>query len=153
MRSRPLGITIASLLCFVATLQYGALAILMAVRPSAVLAYLHALSPGGSGPERVHLAMGRLEVVYYIAMAGLTVWFGIGLWRLRSWTRLVMLAAIALSLTALMVAIPQVARAGETIAWALWTLRAALCAFWAWYLMRKDVRNAFAGASLAPQVA
>lgn len=143
MRNRPLGITIASLLTFVATAQYVVLFALMFINSAAVFAYLHALSPGGSGPEKIHLAMGRFEAPYYAAMALLTGVIGYGFWKLWNWTRVVILVMTGISLAGVLLTIPSLAHSGSAGAWALWAVRIVLCVLWGWYLMRRRVREAF----------
>jgi len=143
MRKRPLGITLVSLLTFVAVAQYVVLFVLMFINSVAVFAYLHALSPGGSGPEKIHLAMGRFQAAYYAAMAPLTGLIGYGLWNLWNWTRLVILVMTGISLVGGLLTIPQLTHSGGAGAWALWAVRIILCVLWGWYLMSGRVRDAF----------
>ncbi len=143
MRKRPLGITIASILSFIATAQYVVLFALTLINSAAVFAYLHALSPGGSGPEKIHLAMGRFEAPYYAAMALLTGLLGYGFWKLWNWTRLVVLVMVGISLAGALLTVPQLAHGGSASAWALWAVRIVLCVLWGWYLTRSSVREAF----------
>jgi hypothetical protein len=151
MRNRPLGITLASILTFIAMTQYVVLFALMLINSSTVFTYLHTLSPGGSGPEKIHLAMGRFEAAYYAAMALLTALIGCGLWKLWNWIRLVILVMTGVSLVGALPTIPLLAHSGSAGAWALWAVRIVLCVLWGWYLMRSSVREAFHRPVAAPR--
>lgn len=142
MRNRPWGITLASILTLISTAQFAVLFALMLTNSAAVVAYLHALSPGGSGPEKIHLAMGRFEAPYYAAMALLTGVMGYGLWKLWNWTRVVLLVMTGISFVGELLEIQQLMHASAG-AWGLWAVRIVLCVFGVWYLMRRSVREAF----------
>jgi hypothetical protein len=137
---------LVAILSFIAVAQYAALAVLSVVNERAVVAYLHVLSPSGSGPERVHLALGSFQPLYYSAMLVLTAILGFGFWKLWNWTRVVILAMTLISLGATLFMLPEAARDGSGGAWALWALRLVLCVLWTWYLMRRPVREAFRSA-------
>src|SRR5580658_5358078 len=102
MKLRPLGITIFALLGFLQVAVYATMATLALANHDALVAVLHALSPGGSGPEKAHLAMGQLLPVYYLAMMLLVVPWAMGFWKLWNWTRWVTIAIIAFSFVALL---------------------------------------------------
>jgi len=143
MARRPVLITIFAALSFVATAQYVVLAVLWLVYRPALVAFLHALSPGGSGPEKVHLAMGRFEPVYYVVMAVVTALLGRGLWKLQNWTRIFMLVMVGISLIALVATSKLALGSGSASAIALWLLRAGLCLTFITYLASGKVRGAF----------
>jgi uncharacterized membrane protein (DUF2068 family) len=110
---------------------------------SALVALLHRLSPSGAGPEAIHTAMGRLQPVYYSAMAVLTGAMAVGFWRLQNWTRIVMLGLIALSLVLMLGEVRPLLAAPTAGAIVLTLVRVALSVFWIWYLLRRQVRDAF----------
>jgi hypothetical protein len=144
MRRRPLGITIFALLGFLQVAIYATLAALAVVNREALAALLHSLSPGGSGPEKIHLAMGKLLPVYYATMMLLCLPWAIGFWRLWNWTRRVSVALIALSFIVLLAtANPAALRDGGAGAIALYILRLGLCLGFGWYLMSGKVSAAF----------
>ena len=146
MRQRPLGITIFALLGFLQVAIYATLATLALVNHEALAAVLHALSPGGSGPEKAHLAMGKLLPVYYGAMMLLVVPWSIGFWKLWNWTRWVTIAMIAFSFVVLLATAHVGAlRDGGAGAMALFLLRLGLCVGFGWYLLSAGVRAAFTG--------
>jgi hypothetical protein len=143
MRTRPIGITILALLAGVNVVAYVVLAALAVFDHSALVAVLHALSPSGAGPETIHNSMGRLQPLYYSAMAVLTGAMALGFWRLHNWARIVMLALIALSLVLMTTEVRPLLAAPTARAIALTLVRIALSAFWVWYLLRRPVRDAF----------
>jgi hypothetical protein len=138
------GITVLSVLGFISVAQYAVLAVLALVNPPAVAALLHALSPGGSGPE-VQLRLGAFLPVYYLVSMGLTSFVAYGFWKLRNWTRVVILVLIAVSLVAGLATAPSVMHSGSAGALLLWLVRIGLCLGFGWYLMSGRVRTAFRG--------
>ena len=151
MRSRPLGVTIMALLSFLNVAVYAVLAALAFFHPLTLDAVLRALSPGGSGPEKIHHAMGAFLPFYYLlGMLGTGV-MAMGFWKLKNWARLVVLGMIGLSLVGLftMELKGVLSSAG---ALALFLVRLGLCVGIGWYLMSAKVRAAFGrgSASYAP---
>jgi hypothetical protein len=143
MKQRPLGITIFALLGFLQVAVYATLATLALVNHEALVVVLHGLSPGGSGPEKVHLAMGKLLPLYYATMMLLVVPWAIGFWRLWNWTRWVTVAMIAISSVVLLATADVAALRDGGGAIGLFLLRLALCLGFGWYLMSPKVRTAF----------
>ena len=143
MRTRPIGITILALLFGVNVVAYVVLAALAVFDHSALVAVLHALSPSGAGPETIHSSMGRLQPLYYSAMAVLTGAMGVGFWRLRNWARIVLLGMIALSLVLGLGQVRPLMAAPTPGAIVLTLVRMALSVLGVWYLLRRPVRDAF----------
>ena len=143
MRTRPIGITIITVLFSVSGALYLALAALAIFNRDALRAILHALSPSGAGPEAIHTAMGRMLPLYYILMAAVTTAMAVGFWRLRNWARMVMLGTIALSLVLMVTQVRPLLSAPTVGAISLTLLRVALSVVWLWYLLRRPVRDAF----------
>jgi len=143
MKARPVGITILALLFVLNVAVYVVFAALAVFKHTALVAVLHALSPSGAGPETIHSSMGRVQPLYYSAMAVLTGAMAVGFWKLRNWARIVMLALIAASLV-LMITEVQPLLASPTVGAIVLTLvRVVLSVFWLWYLLRRPVREAF----------
>ena len=150
MKQRPLVITIFALLGFLQMAIYAALAVLALVNHEALAAVLHGLSPGGSGPEKIHLAMGKLLPLYYVAMMLPVVPWSIGFWKLWNWTRWVTIVMIAFSFVVLLAtANVSALLEGGAGAMALFVLRLGLCVGFGWYFMSRKVRDAFTGGSHA----
>lgn len=143
MRKRPLGITIVALLSGLGVAQYAVLAALAVFDRATLDGLLRALSPSGAGPEAVHNAMGRWLPLFYLAMTGLSGAMALGFWRLWNWVRLVMLGMMAVSLVLMLGELPGLFAAPSANAIGLTLLRVGLCLLWAWYLMRRPVREAF----------
>ena len=143
MRTRPTGITILALLFGVNVVAYVVLAALAVFDHSALVAVLHALSPSGAGPETIHSSMGRLQPLYYSAMAVLTGAMALGFWRLRNWARIVLLGMIALSLVLGLGQVRPLMAAPTPGAIVLTLVRIALSVLGVWYLLRRPVRDAF----------
>jgi hypothetical protein len=143
MRKRPLGITILAVLFALGVAQYAVLAALAVFNRAALDSFLRALSPSGAGPETLHTAMGAWLPVYYLAMAGLTGAMAWAFWRLKNWARLAMLGLIGLSLGLMLGELPGLIADPAAKAVGLTLLRVALSALWAWYLLRRPVREAF----------
>lgn len=57
MKARPIGITILAVLLALNVALYVVLAALAIFSRSSLMAFLHALSPSGAGPEAIHTAM------------------------------------------------------------------------------------------------
>ncbi len=144
MRKRPLGITLFAVLGFMQVAVYATLAVLALVNHAALAAVLHSLSPGGSGPEKMHLAMGKLLPVYYATMMLVALPWSIGFWRLWNWTRWVSVAMIAVSFVVLL-ATADIAhlRSDGVGAIGLYMLRLGLCLGFGWYLLSGKVSAAF----------
>lgn len=143
MPARPLGITLLAWLFFVNSAFYALLAALMVVRPTALATILHALSPGGTGPETTHTAMGAWLPIYYVTGAGLCATVAAGLWRLRNWARLVVLALTVLAAITIPMAVIALMRSPNAGAAVLTLLRICLSAALIWYLLGATVRAAF----------
>ena len=143
MRIRPIGITIFAALFAINIAFYVVLATLAVFNRSALIGLLHALSPSGVGPAPLHTAMGRLLPVYYAAMAAVTGAFAMGFWRLWNWTRIVVLAMIAISLVLMVKEVPLLVTAPTPGAIALTLVRVALSLLVGWYLFSRPVRHAF----------
>lgn len=143
MRIRPIGITIFAALFAINIAFYVVLATLAVFNRSALIGLLHALSPSGVGPAPLHTAMGRLLPVYYAAMAAVTVALAMGFWRLWNWTRIVVLAMIAISLVLMVKEVPLLVTAPTPGAIALTLVRVALSLLVGWYLFSRPVRHAF----------
>ena len=131
-----------AVLGFVSAALYAVLALVAVFNPPAIAALLHTLSPGGSGPE-VQLRLGPFLPVYYVlALVGM-MFVAEGLWKLRNWTRIVMLVVIAVSLVAALATAPGVIQSGRAGVLAMWGVRVGLCLVWGWYLVSDSVRSAF----------
>jgi len=143
MRVRPIGITILALLFGVNVAVYVVFAALAIFNHGALVAVLHVLSPSGAGPETIHGSMGRVQPLYYSAMAVLTGAMAVGFWRMHNWARIVMLALIALSLILMVTEVQPLLAAPIAGAIVLTLVRVALSVFWIWYLLRRPVRDAF----------
>ncbi len=143
MRTRPIGITIFAVLFAVNAAFYVVLATVAVFNRSALIALLHALSPSGAGPEPLYTAMGRLLPLYYVAMVIVTTALAMGFWRLWNWTRIVVLAMIAISLVLMVKEVPLLVAAPTPGAIALTLVRVALCLLVGWYLFSRPVRHAF----------
>ncbi|MGA8873212.1 MAG: hypothetical protein WB460_18850 [Candidatus Acidiferrales bacterium] len=141
MRSRPVGITILSVLLLLNVAFYAVLAVLSIVNHDALAALLWAISPGGAGPAAVHLAMGRFELVYYGAMISCTGVLALGFWKLWNWTRIVILVLIGVNLLGAAVAPFIIVRSLVPL------LRVAVSVVISiligWYLVSAKVRAAF----------
>ena len=143
MRTRPLGITILSLLSFLNVAVYATLATLSIVNPRALSALLRGLSPGGSGPADLHFRMGSFLPLFYI-LAGVAIGFvALGFWKLWNWARLAMLALIGLSLVGLVTVEAKGIPSGGAAALGLFVLRLGLCLLIGWYLLSRKVHAAF----------
>ena len=143
MRIRPIGITIFAALFAINIAFYVVLATLAVFNRSALIGLLHALSPSGVGPAPLHTAMGRLLPVYYAAMAAVTGALAMGFWRLWNWTRIVVLAMIAISLVLMVKEVPLLVTAPTPGAIALTLVRVVLSLLVGWYLFSRPVRHAF----------
>lgn len=145
MTARPRGITVFSVLLFVNMTAYAVLAVLSIVNRDALVAVLRALSPGGAGPASVHLSMGRLLPVYYAAFVLITGALAMGFWRLWNWTRIIVLALIAVSLIGGVVETVNAVRSGSAGAVFLVRVTASvlISVLIAWYLLSTKVRTAF----------
>ncbi len=155
MNSRPVGVTILSILWILNGAFYAALAVLSIVNYSALAALLRAISPGGAGPAAVHLAMGRFGPVYYCAMIlfiGVLAW---GFWKLWNWTRVVTLALIGVNLLAVAIAPFAMARSGSSafnlVPVARIVASVLISLLIGWYLLSARVRAAFRPVATARQ--
>jgi len=143
MKARPIGISIAALLFALNVAAYLTFALLAVFNHGALVAILHMLSPSGAGPEAIHRSMGRVQPLYYSAMAVLTGAMAVGFWKLQNWARIVMLALIALSLVLMTTEMRSLLAAPTAAAITLTLVRIALSVFWLWYLLRRPVRDVF----------
>jgi hypothetical protein len=143
MKARPIGITILALLFALNVGAYAVFAVLAVFNHGALVAVLHTLSPSGAGPETIHSSMGRVQPLYYSAMAVLTCAMAVGFWKLQNWARIVMLALITVSLVLMTTALRPLLAAPTAGAIILTLVRVALSVFWLWYLLRLRVRDVF----------
>jgi hypothetical protein len=150
MKTRPVGITVLSISSWVGVAWMALLTGLSVWRPETHAALLRSLSPGGSGPADVHLGMGRLLPLYYLAMTAASAALALALWRLRNWARLVVLATVGLSLVGLIASTTRLGRGASAGAWALFLVRIGLCFWVGSYLMSRRVRAAFRTARPSP---
>lgn len=142
MKTRPLGITIMAVLGLLNLPMYAVLAALAFFNQPALDAVLRTLSPGGSGPEQIHHAMGGFLPYYYLISLVGSGLVTIGFWRLWNWARVVVLGMIGISLIALAVeGVKDVLSSPGALA--LLLLRIGLCLGFGWYLMSAKVRAAF----------
>jgi hypothetical protein len=143
MKARPKGITILAVLLALNVGLFVALAALAIFSRSSLMAFLHALSPSGAGPEAIHTAMGGLLPLYYGVMAGVTAALALGFWRLWNWARIVMLGIIVLSLVLMLTEVRPLLNEPTAGAIILTLVRVALSVLWVWYLLCRPVRDAF----------
>ncbi len=143
MKKRPVGITILAALSLVGAAQYTVFSVLALTNMELMARILRGLSPGGSGPADVHLGMGRFLPVYYLLSAALSVWMAWALWKLQNWVRLLTLGAIAVSFVFVLTTVRGVVADGSATALGLLGLRVGLCAFFAWYMLSRRIREAF----------
>ena len=145
MSSRPVGITIISVLLLLNVAFYVVLAVLSIVNHDALASLLWAISPGGAGPAAVHLSMGRFELVYYCAMILLTSALAMGFWKLWNWTRIVILVLIGINLIGVAAAPLVMARGGMASAAPLVRIVVSvlISLLVGWYLLSAKVRAAF----------
>lgn len=143
MKARPIGISIVALLFALNVAAYLTFALLAVFNHGALVAILHMLSPSGAGPETIHRSMGRVQPLYYSAMAVLTCAMAVGFWKLQNWARIVMLALITLSLVLMTTEMRSLLAAPTAAAITLTLVRIALSVFWLWYLLRRPVRDVF----------
>ena len=147
MSSRPVSITIISVLWFLDAAFYAVLAVLSIFNHDALAALLGAISPGGAGPAAVHLAMGRLEPVYYVAMTLITGALAWGFWNLWNWSRIVALVLIGVNLAGASIAPFIMAQSESSVLNAASLVRVAVSVLIGllvgWYLLSAKVRAAF----------
>ena len=143
MKARPKGITILAVLLALNVALFVALAALAIFSRTSLMAFLHALSPSGAGPEAIHTAMGGLLPLYYGVMAGVTAALALGFWRLWNWARIVMLGIIVLSLVLMVTEVRPLLNEPTAGAIILTLVRVALSVLWVWYLLCRPVRDAF----------
>ena len=143
MKARPKGITILAVLLALNVALFVALAAVAIFSRSSLMAFLHALSPSGAGPEAIHTAMGGLLPLYYGVMAGVTAALALGFWRLWNWARIVMLGIIVLSLVLMVTEVRPLLNEPTAGAIILTLVRVALSVLWVWYLLCRPVRDAF----------
>ena len=151
MNSRPVGMTIISLLLFLNAVMYAVFAVLYVVDTDALAAVLKGMSPGGAGPAPLHLAMGRFLPVYYAAFMVFTAVLGLGAWKCWNWTRLVALALMGINL---IVAVPMafnVIRSGSAAGIARVAVSVLLGLVFVWYLRSTKVRAACRPSAAGPQ--
>ena len=143
MKSRPVGITVLSLLLFLNAGFYALLAVLSVIRFGALTIVLTALSPGGVGPAAPHLAMGKFLPAYYGVSTLLTGALALGFWKLQNWSRLVSLALMGISLAFLPIEFLHASQSpsGAMIGSAL--VRVGVTVLIGWYLLSTKVRQAF----------
>ncbi len=147
MRSRPLGITILSVLLFLNSAGYAVLCMLSIVNRRVLAAVLQGLSPGGAGPAAMQLSMGRSLTVYYIVLLAITGALAMGFWRLLNWARMVALALIGVSLIAAAIELFSLVRSPSGSASLVVVARVAVSVLISvligWYLVSAKVRAAF----------
>ena len=157
MKSRPLGITILSVLAFLNMAVYGVFAVLSVVNRGALAAVLQAISPGGAGPAAVQLSMQKYLLVYYVVFLLITGAMGLGFWKLWNWTRIVSLLLIGVSLIGAIVGTFSTLRSGNVAVDSVYWVRIGVSVFISiligWYLLSAKVRAAFRPSAVeAPQV-
>lgn len=76
-------------------------------------------------------------------MAAVTTALAMGFWRLWNWTRIVVLAMIAISLAVMVAEVPLLLKTPTTGAIVLTLVRLALCVLVGWYLLSRPVQEAF----------
>ncbi len=143
MKARPIGITILAVLLALNVALFVVLAALAIFSRSSLMAFLHALSPSGAGPEAIHTAMGGLLPLYYGIMAGVTAALALGFWRLWNWARIVMLGIIVLSLVLMATEVRSLLTVRTVGSISLTLVRVALSVLWLWYLLCRPVCDAF----------
>lgn len=143
MKSRPTGITILSILFWVGAAWTAVLASLSLFSRPTLESILHALSPGGAGPAETHVAMGGWLPAYYIVTVALCAAIAVGLWRVQSWARYVVLAMAILSFVGVVGSVTTFTQGASAGAIGLFILRLGLCVLWTWYLLSRGVRAAF----------
>ena len=145
MTKRPLLVTVISLLYFVSTGTYTALAMLDLFRRYTLVSLLNMLSPQGVGPATMLLKLEPLLWLYFVMMAGIVALLGYGCWTLRNWARVVTIVITVASLVGEgeMVALGLLVGDISAFTLLLTLFRLALCVLLLWYLWRPGVRAAF----------
>jgi hypothetical protein len=143
MRSRPLGVTVLSMLMLLNVATYLALFVFSILNRETLRVVLIALSPGGAGPANFHLQMGAFLPLYYAAMTVITAVIAIGFWKLWNWTHIVVLALVGISLIAALPEAVHVISGGSAGAIATLLVRVTVSVLIGWYLMSGKVRKAF----------
>jgi hypothetical protein len=87
--------------------------------------------------------MGRMQPLYYSVKAILSGALAIGFWRLRNWSRIVVLGMIELSLVLMVTEVRPLLTAPTGRAIVLTLVRIAVSVLCLWYLFRRPVREAF----------
>lgn len=142
MKTRPVGVTILVVLDCFGVAFYAAMAVFALVDQGRTADFLNGMSGGGTGPSPL-LRMGAFLPYYFLLMAIFTTILAWGLWKLKNWTRIIVLALIALSIVGgaagMIMGSGQATTAGQVAA----GLRIALAILIFWYLSSATVRAAF----------
>ena len=112
------------------------------VRLETVTALLNAASPQGAGPALL-LKMGRVITFYFCLMTAVTGALGCGMWRLKNWARIVIIALAALTLAGIVVEFSKTMTDLQPSTLVVTLVRAAVGVLVLWYLLRARVKAAF----------
>jgi hypothetical protein len=145
---RPLGVTILAVLSFIGAAFEAVLFILAIAAPGTLRSLILALSPQGSGPDKL-LDLGSLLPAYFGAIAIVIGLLGYGMWTLRNWARLITIVIAALSLVGTIVSLVQIGSELDSSTILLGLVRVGVCVLILWYLTRPGIRSTFRSRALA----
>jgi hypothetical protein len=152
MKKRLWGVTILSCVAFLNVVFYLVLAVRGMMNMEKLRSTIEGMSAGGTGPLLL-LRLGSLLPFYFLLMAVLVSALAWGLWSLKNWARLIVLALIAISLVGAAVEIIHGWPASDAKGIAIALMRVAIAILIFWYLCLAPVRAAFHGqATTAPSL-
>jgi hypothetical protein len=142
MKKRPWGVTILSCIAFFNVAFYLVLAVRGMMNVENLRSTIEGMSAGGTGPMLL-LRLGPLLPFYFLLMAILLGALGWGLWTLKNWARLIVLALIGLSLVGAAVEIIHGWPTSDAKGIAVALVRVVIALLTFWYLCLGPVRAAF----------
>jgi hypothetical protein len=139
---RPRGLALIGILNFVGVASYLGFLTLALLSPTRLGAVLVGLAAEGAGRHPLE-RLGPMLPAYFAVMAVLMGLLSVSFWRMKNWTRLVVLAIAWLSLVGSFQALVAAAGAGSLSGSALSLFRVGLCVTLIHYLMQPCIRALF----------
>lgn len=140
--SRPRVLALIGILNFVSVASYVGFLSLALVGPARLGAVLRGLAAEGAGPHPLE-TLGPMLPAYFTVMTALMSVLSLSFWRMKNWTRLVMLGVGWLSLLGSFQQLVAAAGAGSLSGSALSLFRVGLCVALIRYLTEPRIRALF----------
>jgi hypothetical protein len=142
---RPVGVTVIAILDFLGAALCILGGVLIMVGGGLAASFL-GQGQGGAAGAGFAAAFGAVLGVFFIAIALLVAFVGWGLWKLKGWARIVAIVLAAIGAVLQLFGLLSIFAHFNIVSF-IWTLCVLAYNVWViWYLLKADVKAAFAGA-------